>query len=226
MTAVSAQRRYRLTGRLLAGTAKTFGLGAVLAFAFAATASIVYRTATGSYAEFIVYVLLLLPLVMVAAGWAHASWTYAAGIARGVTRKEFLAALAIYGIVVIAATVAFTHLANLVIALGSTFHGVEYQEGYYGSGLWASIVRPALYLAVGSAGGALTHQFASRWIGFTLGAFLIAVVAYRQTWLWVPIERLTQHGPTETAIDAALAALLILATWVLLARAPMRSKEI
>jgi hypothetical protein len=233
MTTALAQRKYRLTGRLLADTAKTFGLGMVLAFAFAVIASVVYREATGMYVEFVVYVLLLLPLVMVAAGWAHTSRTYPVALANGVTRKEFLAALAIYGIVLIAATAAFTQLANLVIDLGSTFRGVEYHEGYYGSGLWASIVRPALYLAVGAAGGALTHRFASRRIGFALGVLVVAVVAYRQTWLQVPIERLTQDGPLAAlgvedfaAVDAVLAALLALLTWVLLSRASKRPKEI
>jgi hypothetical protein len=235
MTHVLAQRKYRLAGRLATYTAKTLGLGTVLAFAVAAIASVVYRETTGSYEEYAFYVLLLLPIVMVAAAWTHVQRTYPTALANGVTRTEFLSALAIYGLVIVAATVAFTHLGSLVISLGSTFRGVEYHQGFYGMGLWTSIVRPVLYLAVGAAAGALTHRFANRRIGFALGALLVAVVAYRQSWLWATIVRVT---PEETmvvlgvediegfaTVDAVLAALLILLTWVLLARAPMRPKE-
>jgi hypothetical protein len=228
MTTVLVQSKFRLTGRLAAGTAKTFGLGTVLAFAVAAIASLVYRETTGSYVEFANYVLLCLPLVLAAAAWIQVHRTYPKALADGATPKEFLTSLALYGIIAVVAAVAFVHLGSFVISLGSTFRGVGHHEGFYGTGPWSSIVRATLYLALGAAAGTLSHRLASRSIGFVLGALLFAAVGYRQAWLWGNIAEPAHVESIEdfAAVDAVLAVLLILATWALLARTPKRPKEI
>jgi hypothetical protein len=236
MTTLLAQRKYRLAVRLSTGAAKTFGLWWVLAFAFAAIASVAYREIEGDYEEFAYYILFAIPLIMTASSWFHLYKTYPPALANGLTRKEILTAFAIYGVAGVLAASAFVQLGLVVIDFSSTFRGVEYHQGFYGLTLIESLVRPALYLALGAAAAAAMLRVGSRFISALVVACMIAAVLYRSVALSFVInlydgsfeeDGIIVQTPLDFSLapfDAALALLFVLTAWALLARAPMRPK--
>jgi hypothetical protein len=60
----------------------------------------------------------------------------------------------------------------------STFRGTDYQQGFYGTGLLESVVRPAVYFAVGAAAaGAVVIRLGRRWLGALASAVLAVLFA-------------------------------------------------
>ncbi|THV30768.1 hypothetical protein [Glycomyces paridis] len=238
MTALT-QRKYRFAAHLATDAARTLGLWTVAGFAVLLAASAIYRAAVGAYADFAVWALLVIPAAMLAAGWLHLHKAYPRAIANGLTRKELIAAFALYGAVAVLAAAALTQAGNAVIGLFSTFRGVEHHTGFYGLGWFDSVARPALWFAVGAAAGSAMIRFGRRWLGALVSALFISVAVYRSAVISLAVN-LGQQVPdgdgtlieiplavdenTLAWIDLALAAAVALAALALLARAPMRPK--
>ena len=229
MTAALAQRKYHLAAHLSTGTAKTFGLWSIAAFAAAAITSALYRAATGEYEEFAYYVLFSVPLVMTALGWMHLHKRYPSALANGLTRKEFLTAFAMYGAASILAAAALTQLGRVVIDLFGTFRGTEYHQGFYGIAPVESLVRAALYFALGTAVAAARFRLSNRSLATLAAMLMVGAVGYREGGISF-VMKLT--GPAQvdmttalTWTDAALVVLFTLASWALLARAPLPPRD-
>jgi hypothetical protein len=230
------QRKYRLAAALSTDAARTFGLWSVAAFAALALASIAVRAATGEYLEFAYWVIYLVPLIVTALAWAHLTKSYPLAVANGLTRKEFLTAYALFGAATVVATAALTNLGLAVIGLLSTFRGTDDQQGFYGTGLLESIVRPAVYFAVGAAAGAVVIRLGRRWLGALASAVLVSLVLYRMPGYMaarMAVDELPMKDginieiPTQVSLvplDAVLAVLFALLAWTLLAKAPMLTR--
>jgi hypothetical protein len=118
----------------------------------------------------------------------------------------------------------------------STFRGTDYQQGFYGTGLLESVVRPAVYFAVGAAAGAVVIRLGRRWLGALASAVLVSLVLYRMPGYLaarmaadqLPMkDGINLEIPTQLSLaplDAVLAVLFALLAWALLARAPMRTR--
>lgn len=240
MNAVLTQRKYRLAARLATDTARTFGLYTVLAFGVLLAASAIWRQATGEYQEFAHWVLVAVPLISVVIAWAHLAKSYPLAVAAGLTRKEFLAAYALFGLATVLATAVLTQIGLAVLDLVDTFRGVEHHIGYYGQTPLESVVRPALFFACGAAAAAAKLRFDRTWISAPLAAVVIAGVVYRSVAYFalmnlVGMENSSTDGTVfeypnvdlsavTPYLDAVLAAVFALIAWALLARAPMRPK--
>jgi hypothetical protein len=234
MNAVLAQRKYRVAAQLATKTARTVGLAAVAVFALLLGASAVYRSVTGQYEEFAYYALMAVPLVMIGLAWVQISRTYPLALANGVTRKETLTALALFGAVTVLAAAAATQLGVVVIGFFSTFEGVEYDQGFYGLTLTESIVRPAVYFACGATAAAAMLRFGKRTVGSLVAGLAFGLVLYRQPVVeFVHTEYAKAAGTSSTTelgsmllpVDLALTVLFTITAWLLLLRAPIRNKK-
>lgn len=240
MNAVLTQRKYHLAARLANDTARTFGLYAVLAFAALLVTSLIWRETTGKYEDFAHWVLIAVPLIITVVAWVHLSKSYPLAIAGGLTRREFLAAYAMFGLATVLVTAALTQLGVVVIDLFDTFRGVEHHVGFYGETAFESVVRPALYFACGAAATAVKLRFPSVWLSASLSALIVAAVIYRQVGYYAVMKAVgMENGSADGSVfeyplvdlsvihpylDAVLVVPLALIAWILLARAPMRPK--
>ena len=234
MTTVLTQRKYRVAAQLATKTARTVGLAAVAAFALLLAASAVYRSVTGQYEEYAYYALMAVPLVMIGLAWVQVFRTYPRALANGVTRKETLTALALFGAAAVLAAALATQLGLVVIGFFSTFEGVEHHRGFYGLTLTESIVRPAVYFACGATAAAAMLRFGNRAVGAVVAGLAIGLVLYRQPVVqFVYTEYAKAAGTSSTAelgsmllpVDLALAVLFTITAWLLLLRAPLRNKR-
>lgn len=236
MNAVLTQRKYRLAGRLANDTARTFGLWWVLTFVLLAIASEVYRRVAGDYEDFAFYALFLITLPVLAAAWVHLHKSYPLAVPNGLTRKEFLTAYAMFGAATVFAAAVLVQLGQFVIDLSSTFRGTEYDTGFYGLTPLESVVRPALWFAVGAAAAAAKLRVPGRLLGSVVGALMVAAVLYRTVGISVALN-LTNGAFEEDGtliqlpfdfslapLDVGLAVLFAVITWALLLRAPMQPK--
>lgn len=225
MNAVLAQRKYRLAANLATGTAKTFGLGAVALFAAALIASMIYREATGNDEEFAYLAIMAVPLIMTVLAWANLYKAYPRALANGVTRKEALGAFAIYAAATVLTAAALTRLGILVIDLRDAAH----ETGFYGLTPLESLVRPALYFALGAAAAAAMLRFGKHWAGAVVAALMVGSVVFRPVVVSFVLNQI--DGPATTTVeriytplDTAMTVVFALIAWALLARAPMRPK--
>jgi hypothetical protein len=235
MNAALAQRKYRVTAQLTTKTARTVGLAAVAAFALLLAASAVYRSVTGQYEEYAYYALMAVPPVMIGLAWVQVFRTFPRALANGVTRKETLAALALFGVAAVLAAAVSTQLGVMVIGFFSTFEGVEHHQGFYGLTLAESIVRPAVSFACGAVAAAAMLRFGNRSVGAVVAGIAIGLLLYRQPVVeFVYTEYAKAAGSTASTpelgsmllpVDLALAALFTITAWLLLLRAPMRNKK-
>ncbi|HEX2144127.1 MAG TPA: hypothetical protein VHG10_06435 [Glycomyces sp.] len=230
MNAVLAQRKYRIAGRLANDTAWTFGLFSAVAFLVLAAGSVAYRLVTGEQEEFALWLLFAIPLMMTVLGWVHLTKSYPLALANGLTRKEFLAGFAMFGLATVLATAALTQLAVLILDHAPA-NGSAHTMGFYGIAPFESLARPALYFTAGAAAGAAMLRIRNRWFGALIGALMVAAVVYRQLGYMFGVRLIESEGTPifdemsdMAAYDAVLAVLFVLAAWALLARAPMRPK--
>jgi hypothetical protein len=237
MNAVLAQRKYRLAGRLATDTAMTFGLWSVVTFVVLLLASLGYREISGQYAQYADWVLVAIPAVMTVTGWIHLQKSYPLALSNGLTRKEFLAAYALFGAATILVAAALTQIGIVVVDQLAAFRGAEHHMGFYGMAPLESVARPALYFALGTAAGAAMLRFGKRWLVAFAAALTVAAVVYRLAgvaFVRVAIQRATEADTDSLAsislerllvpVDTALAIVFALLAWVLLAKAPMRPK--
>jgi hypothetical protein len=240
MNAVLTQRKYRLAARLATDTARTFGLYTVIAFGVLLAASLLWRQITGEYADLAAMLIFAVPLIVTVIAWAHLAKSYPLAIATGLTRKEFLAAYALFGLATVLVTALLTQLGLAVIDLFDTFRGVEHHMGFYGQTPLESVVRPALFFACGAAAAAAKLRFDRTWISAPLAAVVIAGVVYRSVAYFALMQLVgMENSSTDGTVfeypnvdlsavipylDAVLAAVFALIAWALLARAPMRPK--
>jgi hypothetical protein len=242
MTTLLAQRKYHLAARLTKATAKTFGLAFVALFLIVAVVEEIVTVVNG-FAQETSWVLLSwgIPVTMVAIAWTHLSRSFPAAITNGMTRKETLNGFALFGAVTVLVSAVFTHAAVVLLDFGP-FTETVYPVDFYGLSLLESVVRPALYFGVGAAAAAMMHRVPSRALGAVLGGLLVVATVYRVQVIGPVLYAL---GPQSSSfsempdrseivlrmstfawIDVALAAILVLLTVTLLAKAPMRPKEI
>jgi hypothetical protein len=237
MHAVLSRRKYHLAARLANDTARTFGLWLTAAFAVLAIVSAILHAATGESDELAYYALMAIPMVMLASGWVHLYKGYPLAIANGLTRKEFLAGFALYGLATVLVAAALTQLGRLILDQLPTTETKH--VGFYGLFLFDSLARPFLWFTVGAAAGAAMLRFRSRWFGAFVSALFVAAVVYRPigislavdigsaiplgegTLIEVPVGLTTD---SLALIDVAIAIPFALIAWGLLARAPMLPK--
>jgi hypothetical protein len=237
VTTVLAHRKYRLAARLAIDTARTFGLWLTAGFVVLAAVSLILHWTVGETDEYAYYALFAVAIAMLAAGWVHLYKGYPLAIANGLTRKEFLAGFALYGLATVLAAAALTQLGRLILELSPTT--ATRHTGFYGLYPLDSLARPLLWFTVGAAAGAAMLRFRSRWTGAFLSALFVAAVFYRPigislgvelaqstpfgegTLVSVPVSMTLEH---LALIDLGLTVPFALVTWGLLARAPMRPK--
>ena len=237
MTTVLTHRKYRLATRLAADTARTFGLWLTAAFIVLAALSLLLHWTVGETDEYAYYALIAVAFAMLAAGWVHLYKGYPLAIANGLTRKEFLAGFALYGLVTVLAAAALTQLGRLLLELSPTTD--VKQTGFYGLYPLDSLARPLLWFTVGAAAGAAMLRFRGRWTGALVAALFVGAVFYRPigislgielaqatpfgegTLVSVPVSMTLEH---LALIDIGLTVPFALITWALLAKAPMRPK--
>jgi hypothetical protein len=237
VTAVLSRRKYRLAARLATDTARTFGLWLTAAFIALAAISLLLHWTVGETDEYAYYALFAIAMAMLAAGWVHLYKGYPLAIAHGLTRKEFLAGFAIYGLLTVLAAAALTQLGRLLLDLSPTtdVNGT----GFYGLYPLDSLARPLLWSTVGAAAGAAMLRFRGRWTGALVAALFVGAVVYRPIGISLGVElaRATPFGegtlvsvPVSMSlehlalIDLGLTVPFALIAWALLARAPMRPK--
>lgn len=241
METALAQRKYHLAARLANDTARTFGLYTVATFAALLLSSEIWRVISGEHEPFAELPLFAVPLIVTVVAWVHLSKSYPLAIAGGLTRKEFLAAYALFGLATILVTAVLTQLGLVVVDLFAGFRGAERDLGFYGLAPLESVVRPALYFACGAAAAAMKLRFPSPWIGVPLSTLVVVSVIYRQVAYYAAMKAVgMENGSADGSVfeyplvdlsaihpylDLALAALLALITWALLTRAPMRPKR-
>lgn len=236
MNTVLKQRKIRLAARLATDTAMTFGLLSVAAFTVLIVVSLIWREISGEYVQLASWVIFAIPLILAIQAWVHLTKSYPMALANGLTRREFLAAYALFALATVIATAALTQLGLAVIDLFSTFRGVAHHEGFYGMGLAESVVRPALFFAAGAAGGAITLRLGGRWLGAVVSAVTLSAVIFRELG-YMAMAAVARGLPTKDGynitfeigdylgtIDAVGTLVLALLVWALLARAPMRPK--
>lgn len=237
MNTALPQRKYRLVVRLAADAAMTFGLWSVVAFIVLFIASLIWREITGEYAQFASWVIYTIPLITAILAWIHLSKSYPLAVANGFTRREFLAAYALFGLATVLASALLTQLGLAAIDLFSTFRGTGHHEGFYGMGLLESVIRPALYFASGAAGAAVTLRLGKRRLGAVVSALTLSAVIYRELG-FMALAAAANELPMKDGynitfsigdylgtVDAVFTVALALLVWALLARAPMRPKS-
>lgn len=241
MSAILTQRKYRLAARLANDTARTFGLYTVIAFGVLLAASLLWRQFTGGYEDFAGLLLLVSPFITTVIAWVHLVKSYPLAIAAGLTRKEFLAAYALFGLATVLVTAVLTQIGLAFLDLVDTWRGVEHDMGFYGQTPLESLVRAALFFACGAAAAAAKLRFQRTWISAPLAALVIAGVVYRLVAYYALIKILGMENSSTDGVvfeypnvdlsavipylDAVLAAVFALIAWALLARAPMRPKQ-
>jgi hypothetical protein len=237
VNAVLTRRKYRLAVRLAHDTARTFGLWLTAGFVVLAAVSLILHWTVGETDEYAYFALQAVAMAMLAAGWVHLYKGYPLAIANGLTRKEFLAGFALYGLVTVLAAAALTQFGRLVLELSPTT--ATHHTGFYGLYPLDSLARPLLWFTVGAAAGAAMLRFRSRWTGAVVAALFVAAVLYRLigislgvelaqstpfgegTLVAVPVSMTLEH---LAMIDLGLAVPFALIAWALLARAPMRPR--
>jgi len=229
MNATLTQRKYRLVAGLATDGAKTYGIAWAAAFIALLVVSAIIRQVVGEYRDYAVFAVVAIPLVTGILGWSGMYRSYPRALTNGVTRKEFLAAFAMFGVALVLASAALSQLGLRVINLFSTFRGAEYDTGFYGVGLPDSMARAVLWFACGALIGAVMHRVPTRRLGLLVSALILAVAYFRRDWLWtnaVPLIYGDVVDMTEiAAIDAVFAIPFLLAAWVLAMRAPLPPKR-
>jgi hypothetical protein len=238
MNTALAHRKYHLAARLAYDTARTLGLWLAAAFVALAVISAIFDATTeGQTEELATYALLAVPLAMFLAGWTHLSKGYPLAIVHGLTRKEFLAGFALYGLLTVVTAAALTQAGRLILEQLPT---ADSEIGFYGRGPFDSLARAALWFTVGAVAGAAKARFAGRRLAVLPGALIVALVVYRPVAISIGrslaqdtpfgdgtlVEVPVQMSMNDLAlIDLAIAVPLALFVWALLARAPMHAKR-
>jgi hypothetical protein len=229
MNAVLTHRKYRIGLRWAAEVGRTHGLWALIAFAALMILQLGLRLAVSFEGDLSVFVLRYLPFVLTAVAWVYLVKNFPAAITTGMTRKEFLAAYALFGAIVIIGGVALTQLVKVV-------HNLVAVEGaggldLYGVVLLETLIRMAVYFTAGSAAGAVMARFPARGVGAALAGVVIAALIFRP----IPFQLLFTEfaagkvfevefpGSEEllAPFDAVLTLVFVLVTWLALVRAPM-----
>lgn len=235
MNATLAGRRYRLGLRLSSEVATTFGLWFLIAFAAVHAVAMALRALTPFEGDFSVYLFPFLPPLLIAVVWVHLLRAFPQSIAGGMTRKEILAAFAVFGAFTIAGGFVLT---QLFAVMGHLFvpGGTAALAVYYGLDPIEALARSAVYVTAGGAAGALMARCGAQRLGPVLAGLVIAVLLLRQ----VPLElaRAASYGDDVLVfwefpstpyllapLDAILACLFALVAWAALARAPMPHKK-
>lgn len=233
MTTILAQRKYRLGLRWSAEVGKTYGLWVLTAFAVLQLVQLGLRLSTSFEGENSVYLLRYLPLVLTAIGWVYLIRDFPLAIITGMTRKEFFAAYAVFGAVVIAGSVALMELARISHNLFAAEGTGDLDLG--GIVLLETLIRSAVYFTAGAAAGAVMARFNAKQLGAALAGVLIAMLLLRA----IPYQLLLTEFAAGVAFevefpgseelfapfDAVLTAVYVLVVWLALARAPMHHKK-
>lgn len=229
MTTVLSQRRYQVGLRWAAETGRTCGLWTLAAFAAFQLVELGLRLSTQFEGDFSINLLRYVPFVLTAVAWVHVVKAFPPAIAAGMTRKEFVAAFAVFSAIVVAGGVAFMQLVKLV-------HNLSAAEGaggldLFGAALLETLILVAVYFTAGAAAGAVMVRCASRNLGAALAGLLIAVLLFRT----IPFQLLLTEfagdvvfaveypGSEELTapLDAVLTAAFALVAWLALVRAPL-----
>lgn len=233
MTTLLAQRKYRLGLQWAAEVGKTYGLWILIAFTVLQLVQLGLRLAISFDGEYSDYVLRYLPLVLTGIGWVYLVRDFPLAITTGMTRKEFFAAYAVFGAVVIAGSVAFAELVRLSHNLFATEGTGSLDLG--GIALLETLIRSAVYFTAGAAAGAVMARFNAKPLGAALAGVLIAMLILRA----IPFQLLLTEfaagvvlevefpGSEElyAPFDAVLSVVFVLVVWLALARAPMHPKK-
>lgn len=231
MTTLLTQRKYRLGLRWAAEVGKTYGLWILIAFTALQLVQLGLRLSISFEGEFNDYLLRYFPFVLTAIGWVFLFKAFPLAIATGTTRKEFLAAFALFGAIVIAGSTAFMELVRVSHNLFAAEGGLDLG----GFALLETLIRTAVYFTAGAAAGAVMVRFNAKPLGAALAGVVIAVLLLRP----IPFQMLLTEfaagvvfevefpGSEElfAPFDAVLTLVFGLVVWLALARAPMHHKK-
>ncbi len=233
MNTVLSQRKYLVGSRWAAEVGRTYGLWILVAFAVLHLVQLGLRLSMPLEQDFSIYILRFLPFVLTAIGWVYLLRSFPLAISAGMTRKEFFAAFAVFGAIVIAGGLAFTLLVRLVynLFLADGTDGLD----LYGMVLLETLIRLAVYFTAGTAAGAIMVRFKARLLGAALVGLLVSVMIFRQLPLQLLLSEFSSGGTLTiefpgseellAPIDAVLTMVFVLVTWLALARAPLPHKK-